>query len=159
MKQIIAVIILLAGFIAPFLSQGKLASTYFFWFGFLLLLSQKKDENKSIVWKREARIGLLCNVLGSILFLLTIIIIPKLSSGIYAEQVLMATSWITRPISEISKLLFPHPKFEISGGVFFKISFIRISLENFFNIMVYIVLGAVIAHWLKKRCSSNTTYI
>jgi hypothetical protein len=155
MKNIIGLIIILFGFFAPFVSNGVLASFWFFWIGFFLLLNPVKYikiSAKSLKWARK---GLLANMIVCLImtffFYLLMINMKPVSLSIFLSNVFSILGWIGNPVRELCDLIFPSSITEMpDGSVVWEVSFMRSVVTTFFDILVYLLAGMLVGKYIYK---------
>ncbi|MEW6584411.1 MAG: hypothetical protein AB1442_02240 [Nitrospirota bacterium] len=153
MINFIGLFLVICGFLAPFLSAGRLPSIFFFWVGLLLLLWPDKHFAKRSAWVKWARIGLLLNVLGTLILILfsKLVLNTGLSHSYFAYVFLTIVNWIFNPITALFEVLFPYSKIEMAGGgIQFTTSFFRNILTSFFNVVVYIGSGIIFGKFVSR---------
>jgi hypothetical protein len=153
MIHIFGLIIVIAGFIVPFLSGGRVPYEFFFWFGFLLLLRPNKYFPPGRDWAKYARIGLLVHVLGilAVLNYRNLVVNTSLFDSYLAYLSLTAVNYIFNPISSLFRLIFPGQQFALQDGGITFTSFIRGPITGFLNILLYVCVGAMIGKWKRTR--------
>jgi len=142
--MIIGFIIIICGFAAPFLSGGHIPSTLFFWIGFLLLLRPNRYFPKTASWSKWARIGLVSNILGTLVLMLFVYVIThtSLSSSHFAFIIVKGASFLVNPISTIYDSLFPYHHITMTdGSTQFTVSFVRATMSSFCDVVLYMFLG------------------
>jgi len=155
MMNIVGFIIILFGFIAPFVSNGLLDLIWFCWIGFFLFLNPVKYikiSAKSLKWARK---GLLANMVVCLIltffFYLTIINIKPVSLSIFLGNVYSILGWIGNPVRELCDLIFPISITEMpDGSVVWKVSFMRSVVTTFFNLLVYLLTGMLVGKYIYK---------
>jgi hypothetical protein len=142
--KIIGILTIILGFLAPFLSAGRIPPVLLFWIGFLLLLRTKKSQQPTAEWQYWSRIGLLIHVLGnSFVLFYTYILLNTFLSGSYLAGLLSRMFYfLASPVSSLGSHLFPHPKFTMpDGSVQIHVSFLRGTITSFLNVIVYLLVG------------------
>ena len=163
MVNIVGIVIIILGFIAPFMSDGYAPSVIFFWVGFLMLLRPCKYISSSSKWPRYARIGLLLSVVMALVSLLCsyfIMYYPIHSNHgrILAGGLSLNITRIAYPIRALYDFILPVPYFEQpDGSISFKISFMRTSLTSIFNILFYMIISVFIGKYLRKGSPEITS--
>ncbi len=164
MINFLGFLIIICGFLAPFLSGGKMPSIFFFWVGFLLLFLPNKYFPKASGWLKWARIGLLLNVVGTLFLILfnVLAVYTSLFSSYLAHILLRGAGWILKPISGIFEILFPYNQSYNQvkmpdGGIIvvstITINFLRDTLTTFFDVLVYIGIGIALGKLILKKTS------
>lgn len=157
MTRIIGLLTIVFGFFAPFLSGGRIPPVLLFWIGFLLLLRTKKSLQPTAQWQHWSRIGLLIHVLGTSFGLLYTYILLNtfLSNSNLAGLLLRILNLLVNPVSPLGSYFFPYPEFTMpDGSVQIHLSFLRGTITSFFDVIVYLLLGAGLGK-LKKLHSKN----
>ncbi len=147
MIYIFGLIILIAGFVVPFLSGGRIPYDFFFWFGFLLLIRPNKYFPPGTGSAKYARIGLLVHVLGTFVILSYYNFVPStsLSNSYLAYLSISGVNYIINPVSSLFHLIFPGEQFGITDSrILFTITLIRSMITGFLNVLLYVCLGAII---------------
>ena len=152
MINIIGVVIIVLGFIAPFIipAVAYIPSSIFFWLGFLALLSSSKFIPKTANWNKWARAGLLANML----MYLTVMIIPFHLSIIFTLSYTLfeLLRWICTPFSSLFNIFFPIESIKLlDGGTIYYVSGIRVATTSFIDILIYLTAGILIGRWLQIR--------
>lgn len=149
--------VIIGGFSAPFLSDGEVPSTIFFWLGFLLFLWPGKYLSKKSSWIKWARIGLTIHVLGTLAMVLLVYTATHASflSGYFVFLILKVSSSLLHPISTVFDLLVPNEQFKMPDGSFLiRTGFIRASVLSFCNILacilISVIAGKCISLWPNK---------
>lgn len=141
----IGLLIIVFGFLAPYLSDGQIAPLYFFWIGFLLLLRPGKYIHQTTRWANDARLGLLVNILAWILYIILFRIrsIPCLSNNGVIHLAFRLLMWMVTFVTRLCNLAFPI-KMERApdGGYIGAISFYRVAITSFLHLALY--MGAFI---------------
>ncbi len=147
MITIFGLIVLIAGFVVPFLSGARVPYDFFFWFGFLLLIRPNKYFPPGTSSIKCARIGLLVHVLGTLVILsyYNFVLNPSLSNSSLAYLSIRAVNYIVNPVSSLYHLIFPGEQFGISDvRILFTISLMRSTITGFLNVLLYVYLGGII---------------
>jgi hypothetical protein len=152
MINIIGVVIIVLGFIAPFIvpATGYIPSSIFFWLGFLALLSSSKFIPKTVNWNNWARTGLLANMLMYV----TVMIIPfHLSIMLtFSYTLFELLRWICSPFTFLFNIFFPSEWIKLpNGGIVGYVSHIRVATTSFIDILIYLTAGILIGRWLQIR--------
>jgi hypothetical protein len=115
MINFLGFLIIICGFIAPFIRGGMILSTFFFWVGFLLLFLPIKYYPKASGWLKWARMGLLLNVVWTFFVIILHELVTNTST--YLVYILLrGAGWILRPISGIFEILFPFNQVKMPDG-------------------------------------------
>jgi len=154
MINIFGFLIIICGFAAPFLSGGQIPSTFFFWAGFLLLLWPNRYLPKTSFWPKWARVGVVLNILGTLVLLLFVYTITHISSGYFAFLIVKVASFLFNPISTISDFLFPYDQVTMpDGSARFTVSFIRATVTSFCDVLAYILIGVALGKLILMKQS------
>ncbi len=157
MIHIFGLIIVMAGFIVPFLSGGRVPYEFFFWSGFLLLLRPNKYFPLGRDGAKYARIGLLVHVLGilAVLNYRNLVVSTSLFGSYLGYLSLTAVHHIFNPISSLFRLIFPDQQLALhDGGILFT-RFMRGSITGFLNILLYVCIGAIIGKLKRTRSGKS----
>jgi len=159
MINLLGALVIIFGFFSPFLiplpTGRTILSTVLLCIGFLLLLKANRKLTKVSVWLKWARIGVLVNILGFLLFLLITILVlnTSFSDTNFGHMLLVGTRWIFMPITSVSQIFFPYyEQIKMSdGSIGTKISFLRWTLTSFFNVLLYIVFAVIIGKLISTK--------
>ncbi len=156
MINFLGFLIIICGFLAPFIRGWMVLSIFFFWIGFLLLFLPNKYFPKASGWLKWARIGLLLNVVWTffVIILNELAVNTSLFSAYLAQILLRGAGWILRPITGIFEILFPYNQVKMPDGsiiVGFTSSFD--TLTHFFDILVYIGIGIALGKMISEKTS------
>lgn len=148
MINIIGIIVIVIGFFASPITAGLIPSIIFFWLGFLFLLSQSNFIPADAKWTRYARGGMLVQVLIYFIGILYFSLFYNPASlhtgcNIFTSNLF---SWFFSPVSEI--LPAPASKMMSDGTIVVRISFFRIALISFLDVIIYLALGVVVGRLL-----------
>jgi len=149
------IIILITGFIAPYMSHGKLPGIFFFWTGLYLILGAKEI----FLWKPAtanwARRGLLCHVTGvSLLISLSGIIFfsETLSHNLIVGSLFQIGGLLASPADKMVNFLSPLAStIAPDGSVKTETGIFRSSLCSLLNISIYIIAGGLTGHMIQKK--------
>ena len=149
MINFLGFLIIICGFLAPFIRGWMMLSIFFFWVGFFLLFLPNKYFPKTSGWLKWARIGLLLNVVWTFF---VIIAHTSLPSTYLAHILLRGAGWILSPISGIFEILFPYNEVKMpDGSIGHTVNFLRVALTNFFDVLVYIGIGIALGKLISKK--------
>jgi len=144
MNKLLGLVLIMAGFIAPYFTSGKLPSIFFFWVGFLTVLWPNKYSAKQSYLLKWARMGLLLNILGMLFLIFLTVILTKtsLSSNYFLIWLLQGGSLIFQPITEIVDFLLPLNEIILpDGSIRTTIGYFRATVTSFFDVLTYIFIG------------------
>lgn len=147
MINIVGIFIVILGFFALSISDGKLSPIFFFWFGFLFLLWPNKYTQRFSEWMKLARIGLIIQWGGSMFVLLFAYFLVNTSP--YLDYLGSFFSWsfrifhcLTTPVSTVIEYFFPYPQTKLpDGGVRISFGYFRTTLTDSFDVLTYLFLG------------------
>jgi len=146
--NITGILIVILGFIVPFLGPGGPSPIFFFWVGFLLLLRPNEYFRPIKEWIDWARIGLLAHVVVNLLYVL----FNNLINEIVISSYFVATSysviaWVANPISSFIEYLFPSPRIDMPGGGFLFMTYpFKGAVTSLLGVLAYMVIGAIIGN-------------
>jgi hypothetical protein len=150
MINFLGFLIIICGFLAPFIRGWMMLSIFFFWVGFFLLFLPNRYFPKASGWLKWARIGLLLNVVWTFLVIIFAELVPPFS--IYVVYILLGAFWISKPISSIFKILFPFNQVKMpDGSIIVGITSSFDTLTDFFDILVYIGIGIALGKLISKK--------
>ncbi len=151
MINIIGVVIIASGFLAPYVINGRFPSIILFWIGGLLLLNKGVLIKTATTWTKWARIGIGANIalfLMIPIFYLTV----NISMMTLGYWLTMVPFWFSRPATALSGLLFPVPGIHHpDGSVTFHTGFARAVIADFFDVVLFAVAAVVIGLIRQKR--------
>lgn len=153
-RNIIGIIVIIIGFISAPLTNGRLPSILFYWLGFMLLLWPNINYPKASYLLKWARIGLVINILGTLLLVLVSSIATNtaLSFNSIVSTFLRVASLLLKPASSIVTRFFPYSQFQMpDGSIQFSISFIRGTITSFFDVLIYLFIGIVLGKFIAAR--------
>lgn len=160
MINLLGFLIILLGFFAPALSGGNIPSIFIFWIGFLLLLLPNKYLSKFSFWLKWARVGVVLNIIGVFLIFLFVKLITNTSlSAKYSLGILLSgANWIVNPVSMLFKRLQPSPVMKMAdGSIQLSINFYTAAVTDFFDILVYIVLGTILGKLILMKKTNESS--
>ncbi len=155
--SIIGILIILFGFFAPFISDGKLNSIPFFWIGFLLLVSPARNKSPATDWLGWAKIGLVANILGVIISIIysQVILNTFLAKNYISGKIISVLMWLVSPITQALATVLPYPRTDLSTNseivVQFQISFSRSSVTSLLDIISIILIAIFIGKFVRKK--------
>ena len=161
MYPIIGILIILFGFIAPFISDGKLNSTLFFWIGFLLLVSPVRIRSPATYWLGWAKVGLVTNILGGIISLIysQVLLNTFLAKNYISGKIFSALMWLVSPITQLLVIVLPYPRTDLSTNseiiVQFQITFSRSSVTSLLDIIFIMLIAILIGKFVRKKYRSS----
>ena len=143
MTNLIGLLIIILGLSLSYLGTIQYFQTFIFWIGFLLLLRPCKNIPFSATQVKCARIGLLFNILGTILytFALSAIMNKMLCIG---RSGYFALEWILSPTSSLFKALYPDSYLLSNGVCVGHVNYIRVTITNLLDICLYMGIGLLI---------------
>jgi len=154
MHNVFGIVVIIGGFLVPFVSGGRMPSTIVFWFGFLLLLWPNKKLPIPPVWFKWARIGLLANIAAAVLAILVLYLAThsSLVPARAAVLILHGAGYLFQPVSTLSDFIVPFDQVVMPDGSYrFTIGPVRAALCSFFDIAVCIAYGIVIGRIISSR--------
>jgi hypothetical protein len=160
MINLFGFLLIIAGFIIPFLTDGQIRSTFFFLVGFLLLLWPNRYFPKMSFWLKWGRIGVILKIFGTLFLILFFRLITQtsFSSSYFALLILQITSYIFSPFARIFDIILPKGQITMpDGSAQYTISFIRASVTSFCDILAYILIGIAIGKLIAMKQSKKTT--
>jgi hypothetical protein len=147
--------IIISGFFAPLLSEGKIPSNLIFWVGFLILCSPRKQYPRQAFIMKWASIGIVLKALGEFVFIQLLVIVVSINHVTIFSKIIHVASYIIYPISHFIGFLFSHPNFKVSDGSVSQLRYLRVSIVDFLNVLAYVGIGVLIGKsFIKGR--SNT---
>lgn len=150
MVNVLGALIIIFGFLSHFILLPRgitIPSTILFCVGFLLLFKSNKKLTKVSALLKWGQIGVLVNLLGFLLLLLSAILVlnTSLSDTKFGYVFLSGIRWIIMPITALSEVFSPYEQIIMPGGIIGgKLSFLRWNLASFFNVFFYAVFAIVI---------------
>ena len=150
MVKLLGALIIILGFISPFLihlpNGIPIPPTMLFWVGLLLLLKSSSKLITGSSWLAWGRKGLLANIVGSLLLLLLSEVLVNTSLlGSYGFYLLKGAGFIIHPIASLSQILFPYEHIKMpDGSIGIKIGYLRSSITSFLDILLFIGIAIVI---------------
>jgi len=159
MINIIGLLILILGFLWPYLIDVRLPSTSLFWLGGLLSLNKGIIIRGQWRWAKWAQIGILINIILVIGVLAAHFLIGERSITTFEYWLSVILYWISSPATAIGQQIFPYPETrQLDGSVCFYISYSRTIITAFLNVATFASVFAVIGFFWqeKKREKGNT---
>lgn len=152
MINIVGIVIVVSGFFAPYLSNGRLPSTVFFWIGGLLLLNKSVLIKSETTWTIWARIGIWTNIALSLMMLATFYLTIDRSMTAMGHWLSMIPYWLSRPATALGQQIFPftethHP----DGSVSFHMGFARTVIADFIDVALFALISVLIGLLRHKR--------
>ena len=152
MINIVGIVIVVSGFFAPYLSNGRLPSTVFFWIGGLLLLNKGVLIKSETTWTKWARIGIWTNIALSLMMLAIFYLTIDRSMTTMGHWLSMIPYWLSRPATALGQQIFPftethHP----DGSVSFHMGFARTVIADFIDVALFALISVLIGLLRHKR--------
>jgi len=148
------IFVLFLGFIAPYVSHGKLPGLFFFWAGFLVVLWPGKFTALKTFTSKCSLLCLLFHAITTILLVLFLEIVfagEELRQSYFVYYILQAGDLIINPVSKIIDYVIPLRKTTYpDGSVSWQVGFFRATLVDFLDVLFYVTLGVLIGFKLKK---------
>jgi len=152
MINIVGIIFLILGFLAPYITNGHLPSIVCFWIGGMMFFNKGlliHPETSLVKW---VRIGILANVAIVAVMFVTF----SLINGVIMSSFLFLLSripyWLSAPATAIGQQLFPALETPRSdGSVLIHLGYLRIVVEDFLNVVIFVSAFAVIGLLRQKR--------
>ena len=156
---ILAILINLFGFVAPYVSGGRLGPIWFFWIGFAIILFGKGNKIGSLSLK-WARIGFIFHFAGAIfsICLFYLLSFVNLQGQNLINLLLYWVPGIFIPVSRVASIVYPVPIVRISEDVTrSSISFLRGGILSFLDVLFYVLVGLIVGLVLtnKQKHSNN----
>jgi hypothetical protein len=149
MINVIGIIVIALGFFVLPISGGVISPIIFFWLGFLFLLSQSNFIPAEAKWNRYARGGMLVNVLIFFIGALYFAFFYRPASLPTGGNV-FTSDWFIWLFSPASELLPAAPSQMMPDGtVIARISFFRVAVISFFDVIIYLILGVAVGNFLR----------
>ncbi len=161
MVHIVGLILIIAGFFAHYLVKFYTPSIFFFWVGFFLLLRPSRYLSSLGTWLNDARIGLLANLLVNLVSLLYVYFLAYFSiHSIFLGDLEWFLLQIAKPIGTLYNLFFPPAHIELPGGtILLTVTYLRSALISFFDVAVYIVVGAIAVNTVRQTSPKKVRII
>ncbi len=132
MINIVGIVILIVGFMAPYISSGRLPSVVFYWIGGLMCFSKGLLVRTDTPWTKWARIGILTNIVLSIITFATFSLIVGVILTSFEQWLSRIPYWLSSPATVIGQELFPaHETHRSDGSVLIHIGYLRVVVEDF----------------------------
>ncbi len=148
-RTILAFVIIVFGFCAPFISNGKVPSILFFWWGFLLLLKSLPNKHKDD-WASCAKLGVLVHIAG-VFFLYLINFILLIYGAVVLIDLLQIFRWLFLPFSSLYESFFqPSQHRSLENEIITLVSYYSAIIADFVNVLLFGVLGIVFGNKRKK---------
>ncbi len=152
---IIGILIIIGGFLAPFLSNGGIPAILFFWVGFLVLFSEGYNDPHAI-WKKWAKYGVIANAIGTFIIIQLLALVVESKHSFISGKFPVCLNSIICPVSSISARIWPMPTSNTASGIAVIMSYYRTTVTSFFDIAACIVFGLIIKKGLMVRNEKNT---
>jgi hypothetical protein len=151
MINVVGLVILILGFIAPYISNGRLPSVVFFWIGGLMVLNKGVFLKPDSTWTKWARIGILINIAFFVVMLATFFITNERSMTAFGHWLSMIPYWLSKPATALGQQIFPfsevrHP----DGSVTFHMGFTRTVIADFLDVGLFASVAVAIGLFWKK---------
>jgi len=151
MIHIIGLLVIIAGFFTHYLIKFFAPSIFFFWVGFFLLLRPNRYLSSFGTWLNDARIGLLANLVVNLASLLYGYFFTYFSIRIFLGDLGWFLSRIASPIGTLYNLFFPVAHIKLADGtIMFTVTYLRSALTSFFDVVIYIFVGAVAVNRIRQ---------
>ena len=155
--NILAIIIILFGFVAPYVSGGRLGPIWFFWIGFAIILfgTNAMIGGLSLKW---ARIGFIFHFTGSIfsICLFYLLSFVDLQGQNLINVLLYWAPGIFIPVSRVASIVYPVPIVRISEDITqSSISFLRGGILSFLDVLFYVLVGLIVGLVLTNKKKSS----
>jgi len=158
MVNLLGVVIIICGFLIPYfltLPAGRtIPPIIFFYVGFFLLFKPNKYLKISSSWAKYARIGVFMHIVSFLLliFISLLVVNTSLSSIKFGYLLSIGMSWISKPMTQISEVLFPTEWIKMPDGSYAgTINFFRYNVTGFLDILFYIVVAICIGKWISIK--------
>jgi hypothetical protein len=153
MINIVGLVIVSSGFIAPYLTNGRIPATILFWIGGLMFLSKGVLFKPETIWTKWARIGIWANIALFLIMLATFYLTVGRSMTTLGHWFSMLPYWLARPATAIGQQLFPFPEtHHPDGSVSFHMGFTRTVIADFLDVGLFATLAVVIGLlWNKDK--------
>jgi hypothetical protein len=158
MINIAGIIILMAGFFAPYFSHGRLPSTVLFWIGGLMVFNSGKFIKPEATWAKWARLGIITNIALFAVMLGAFYITIDRSTSTFVHWLSMIPYWLSRPATALGQQIFPFPEIRHpDGSVTFHMGFLRTVIADFLDIATFAVAAVVVGLFRKRRQKSEVS--
>ena len=156
MINIVGMVIVASGFLAPYLSDGRIPSTFLFWIGGLVFLNKGLLIKPDTTWIRWARFGIWANIALFLIMLATFYLTVGRSMTTLGHWFSMLPYWLARPATALGQQLFPFPEtHQPDGSVSFHMGFARTVIADFLDVALFALVAAVIALLRQKRLQTE----
>ena len=156
MINIVGIVILILGFIAPYISGGSLPSIVFFWIGSLMCFNKGLLIRPDTPWAKWARIGILTNIALSAMTFATFSLIVGVILTSFEYWLSRIPYWLSAPATVIGQELFPaHETHRSDGSVLIHIGYLRVVVEDFLNVVIFALGSVVIGLLWQKKAKDN----
>jgi len=156
MLNIVGIIIVASGFLAPYVSNGRFPPTVLFWIGGMLFLNKGVLIKPETTWTKWARVGIWANIALSLIMLATFYFTMNKSTTTIGHWLSMMPYWLSRPATALGQQIFPfseihHP----DGSVSFHMGFARTVIADFLDVVIFPVVAVVIGSLRHKRLQTE----
>jgi hypothetical protein len=152
MINIIGVVIIASGFLAPYVSNGRFSPIILFWIGGLLLLNKGVLIKTATTWTKWARIGIVAHIALILIMIPIFYLTVNVSMMKLGYWLTMVPFWLSRPATALSPLLSPVPGIHHSdGSVTFHMGFARAVIADFLDVVLFALAAVVIGLIRQKR--------
>jgi hypothetical protein len=153
MINIVGLIIFIAGFFAPYLSEGRLSSIILFWLGGFMILNKGLFIRREARWANWARMGILINITVVVVMFVVARLIGYGTTTKFEYWLSMILYWLSAPFTAIGQQIFPFPETRLSdGSVRIQISYFRIVITSFLTVVTYASISVAVGFlWQKMK--------
>jgi len=156
MLNIVGIVIVASGFLAPYLSNGRIPSTVLFWMGGLVFLNKGVLIKPETTWTKWARIGIWANVALFLIMLSTFYLTIGRSMTTIGHWLSMIPYWLSRPATALGQQIFPSPEtHHPDGSVSVHLGFARAVMEDFLDVALFALVSVLIGLLLQKRLQTE----
>ena len=166
MINLIGILIVILGFFAPFiltdyrntfLYRGYGPAIYFFWIGFFLILNPLEKYGLKKEYAKWGRIAIIANIAlyWTHFAYAHILINLNIMEGFNITLILLLKK-ICNPIRAIFDAIISVPAKTLdNGAIQFTYSYVRAMITDFFNILLFIIVGISTKLYLKNKITSR----
>lgn len=153
MLNIVGIVITATGFLAPYLTNGRIPAILLFWIGGLVFLNKGIFIKPETTWTRWARIGIIANIAFFALMLGTFSVTVNRPTTAFVHWLSMIPYWLSRPATALGQQIFPFPEIRHpDGSVTIHMGFTRTVIADFLDIAIFVAVAVAIGLlWNRKQ--------
>ena len=159
MINIVGLIILIAGFFAPYLSEGRLPPIIFFWLGGFMSLNKGLFIRREARWAKWARMGILTNI--AVIIITTLVVDHLIGKSLtkFGYWLTIILYRFSGPTNAVVEQIFPIPTTRLpDGSIGFQISYFRTVITSILTVATYASISVVVGLlWQKMRHNKRDT--